>query len=237
MARSQRHPFRDSACRRRHDRSLRPRRSALRRLLALAPKLGARRPPRRPAAVCFYNTKCVPTLESVEEQGAFMAPENNSDDKRDKVAELFALRQREGVSKRVSDGFVALARRWRARNPWRALISLPVATRMADCGWRRRARFSRTQPGDPGRACPTGCSRACAFVGAPVGGRRRSRRRAARSSTNAHRRRDPRCDHPHAHDRPGVGRRSVCLAISSLSIRSASSWWARQSVATREAGE
>jgi hypothetical protein len=82
--------------------------------------------PAGPLQSCFYNTKCVPTLESVEEQGAFMAPENDSDDKRDKVAELFALRQREGVSKRVSDGFIALARRWRARNPWRALISLPA---------------------------------------------------------------------------------------------------------------
>lgn len=75
---------------------------------------------------CFYNTKCAPTLDLVEEQGAFIAPASNSDHERGKVEELFVLREREGVSQRVSEGFMSLARRRRVTHPWRVQISLPL---------------------------------------------------------------------------------------------------------------
>ncbi len=75
---------------------------------------------------CFYNVKCAPTLELFEEQGAFVAPATNDEYERGKVDALLGLRLREGVTKRVSDGLMALARRRRATHPWRVLVDLPL---------------------------------------------------------------------------------------------------------------
>jgi hypothetical protein len=83
----------------------------------------------RPAAQlqsCFYNVQCSPPLVLFEEHGAFVAPAHDADYERAKVAELLELREKEGLSRAVSDGFMALARNRRARHPWRVLVGLPL---------------------------------------------------------------------------------------------------------------
>ena len=70
---------------------------------------------------CFYNVKCRPTVASYQEHGAF-----SSYDERERVSALFRLRQSEGVSARVSDGFAILAHERRAAHPWRVLVALPL---------------------------------------------------------------------------------------------------------------
>lgn len=69
---------------------------------------------------CLVRPGCVATVQSYPPE-AF----DSSEEKRD-VARLFALREREGFSLRVNDGFVALAQR-RARNhPLRTFVVLPL---------------------------------------------------------------------------------------------------------------
>jgi hypothetical protein len=75
---------------------------------------------------CFYNRKCAPTVDLFDEHGAFVAPGTNVDLERGRVEELLALRERDGISKPVSDGFMALARRRGATHPWRVYVALPL---------------------------------------------------------------------------------------------------------------
>jgi hypothetical protein len=76
---------------------------------------------------CFYDRRCSPMLFELDAQGAFLAPGTSVDDERERVAALLSWRAGEGISRRVSDGFVALARKRRARHPWRVLVALPLS--------------------------------------------------------------------------------------------------------------
>jgi len=75
---------------------------------------------------CFYDTRCLPSMMVLEDEGAFAATAGDGEVERGKVLELLALREREGVTRAVSDGFLALARRRRAAHPWRVLLGLPL---------------------------------------------------------------------------------------------------------------
>jgi hypothetical protein len=76
---------------------------------------------------CFYDSHCPATLELYDREEAFEAPGTSVAEERARVRELLQLRQKEGISPRVSDGFMALARARRQRHPWRVTIGLPAS--------------------------------------------------------------------------------------------------------------
>jgi hypothetical protein len=76
---------------------------------------------------CFYDAGCAPTPDLFAADGAFLAPATSEARERERVGELLVLRAREGVSRGVSDGFLALARARVRAHPLRALIGLPAS--------------------------------------------------------------------------------------------------------------
>lgn len=69
---------------------------------------------------CFFRAECVSRLS------AYPAEAFDSQKERERLGQLLALRQREGISERVDQGFRALARERLLRHPLRTLVWLPM---------------------------------------------------------------------------------------------------------------